>query len=99
MGGPIDINADVFWKTYVDFLKSMVLQIFPKYRQIYVNFDVKSRTKFNCPQNVEKLFQYFPFEFNLQNSITAFLNDNVQILDVFNFEDIGQSHFHAKIFK
>ena len=72
MGDPIDINVDVFWKTYVDFLKSMVLQIFPKYRQIYVNFDVKSRTKFNCPQNAEKLLQYFPFECNLQNSITAF---------------------------
>ena len=30
MGEPIDMNADVFRKTSVGFLKSVVLQLFPK---------------------------------------------------------------------
>ena len=37
MGGPIDMNADVFRETSVGFLKSVVLQLFPKYSQINVN--------------------------------------------------------------
>ena len=48
MGGTIDINVDVFWETSVGFLKSVVLQFFPKYSQRYVDLNVKSRVKFNC---------------------------------------------------
>ena len=48
MGGPIDMNAGVFLGTFVGFLKSVVLQLFPKYNQSYVNLNVKSREKFNC---------------------------------------------------
>ena len=31
IGSPIDMNVDVFWETSVRFLKSVVLQLFPKY--------------------------------------------------------------------
>ena len=48
MGDPIDMNVSVFWETYVSFLKSVVLQPFPKYSQKNVNLNVKSRAKFNC---------------------------------------------------
>ena len=48
MGGSIDMNVDVFWETSVGFLKSVVLQLFPKYSQSNVNLNVKSRAKFNC---------------------------------------------------
>ena len=47
MGGPINMNAGVFWEASVGFLKSVVLQLFPKCNQSYVNFNVKSRPKFN----------------------------------------------------
>ena len=43
----IDMNVDVFWETSVGFLKSQVLQLFPKYSQSYANLNVKSRAKFN----------------------------------------------------
>ena len=49
MDSPVDINIDVFWETSVDFIKSVVLQLFPKYSQSYVNLNVKSRPKFNSP--------------------------------------------------
>ena len=48
MGSPIDMNVDVFWETFVGFLKSVVLQLFPKYSQSNVNVNVKSRLTFNC---------------------------------------------------
>ena len=48
MGGPIDMNFGIFQETSVDFLKSVVLQLFPKYSQNNVNLNVKSRAKFNC---------------------------------------------------
>ena len=48
MGGCIDINFGVFWETPVDFLKSVVLQLFPKYNQSNVKLNVKNRAKFNC---------------------------------------------------
>ena len=48
MGDPIDMIFSVFWETSVDFLRSMVLQLFPKYSQGNVNLNVKSRAKFNC---------------------------------------------------
>ena len=48
MGGPINMNFGVFWETPVDFLKSVVLQRFPKYIQSNVNLNVKNRAKFNC---------------------------------------------------
>ena len=48
MGSPIDMNVDVFWETSVGFLKCVVLQLFPKYSQSYVNLNVKIRAKFNC---------------------------------------------------
>ena len=48
MDGPIDMNVGMFWETFVDLLKSMVLQHFSKYSQKNVNLNVKSRAKFNC---------------------------------------------------
>ena len=47
MGGHIDINVDIFSEISVDFLKSVVSQLFPKYTQSYVNLNVKSRPKSN----------------------------------------------------
>ena len=47
MGSPIDMNVDVFWETSVSFLKSVVLQLSPKYSQSNANLNVKSRSKFN----------------------------------------------------
>ena len=41
MGAFIDMNVGVFWETSVDFLKSLVLQIFPKYSQRYPSLNVK----------------------------------------------------------
>ena len=49
MGGPIDMNVSVFWETSVGFLKSVVLELFPKYSQIYINLRVKSKPIFNDP--------------------------------------------------
>ena len=48
MGGPVDVNADVFSETSVVFIKCVVLQLFQKYSQSYVVSNVKSRAKFNC---------------------------------------------------
>ena len=36
-GWPIDMNIGVFWETSVGFLKSVILQLFPKYSQSNVN--------------------------------------------------------------
>ena len=35
MGSPIEMNADMFWETSVGFLKSVVLQLFPKYSTVF----------------------------------------------------------------
>ena len=48
MGGPIGINVGLFFETSVGFLKSVVLEYFPKYSQSSVNLNIKSRPKFNC---------------------------------------------------
>ena len=48
MGGLNDMNVGVFWETSVDFLKSVLLQLFPKYSQSNVDLNVKSRAKLNC---------------------------------------------------
>ena len=40
MGGSIDMNFGLFWETAVDFLRSAVLQLFPKYSQSYANLSV-----------------------------------------------------------
>ena len=48
MSGPIDMNFGVFLETSVSFLKSVVLQLFPKYSQSNVNLNVKSRAELNC---------------------------------------------------
>ena len=56
MGCPIDINFGVVWETPVDFLKSVVLQLFPKNIQSNANLNVKSSSKFNCLEKVEGLF-------------------------------------------
>ena len=48
MGGPVDMNIGVFWETSVGFLKSVILQLFPKHSQSYVDLNVKSRPNFNC---------------------------------------------------
>ena len=56
MSGSIDKNSDMFWETSVGFLKSVVLQLFPKYGQSYVSLNVKSRAKFTCLEKVDGLF-------------------------------------------
>ena len=56
MGNPIDMNVGVFCETPVGFLKSVVLQVFPKYSQSNVNLNAKSRSKFNCLEKVDGLF-------------------------------------------
>ena len=43
MVGPIGMNVDAFWETSVGFLKSVILQLFPKYSENNVNLNVKSR--------------------------------------------------------
>ena len=48
MDGPIDMNVGEFWETSGSFLKNVVLELFPKYSQSYVNLDVKSSAKHNC---------------------------------------------------
>ena len=48
MGSPIDMNFGIFLETPVDFLKSVVLQLFPKYSHSNANLNVKSKAKFNC---------------------------------------------------
>ena len=40
---------NVFWETSVGFLKSVVLQLFPKYSQSYVNLNVKKESKIQLP--------------------------------------------------
>ena len=44
MGASIDVNVGVFWETYVGFLKTVVLQLFPKYANFpsYADLNVKS---------------------------------------------------------
>ena len=37
MGSPVDMNVAVLWETSVGFLKSVVLQLFPKYSQSNIN--------------------------------------------------------------
>ena len=49
MGSPIDMNVGLFWETSVGFLKSVVLQLFPRQSQSYINLNVKSGPKFNDP--------------------------------------------------
>ena len=61
MGDPIDINVEVLREISVAFLKSVVLQLFPKYRQSYANLNLKIRTKFNRLYTVDGLFWCFPF--------------------------------------
>ena len=56
MGNPININVSMFWETSVGFLKCVVLQLFPKYGQSYVNLNVKGRAKFYCLYKVDGLF-------------------------------------------
>ena len=47
MIGSTDMDVGVFRETSFGFLKSVVLQLFPKYSQSYANLNVKSRLKFN----------------------------------------------------
>ena len=45
---PTDMNVDLSRENSVGFLKCVVLQFFPKYSKSFVNFNVKSRARFNC---------------------------------------------------
>ena len=38
---------------------------------------------------------YFPFKYHYQNSIKVYQNDSDRLCDVWSFEDIRQSDFHA----
>ena len=49
IGGPINMNVGAFWETSVGFPKSVILQLFPKYSQSYINLYVKSKQIFNDP--------------------------------------------------
>ena len=50
MGDPIDMNVEMLnVETFVGFLKSVVLQLFPKYSQSYVNLNVKKESKIQLP--------------------------------------------------
>ena len=51
-----NVILDVLWKNYVGFLKSVVLQLFPKYSQSFTNLNVKSRPKSNSPWSINGLF-------------------------------------------
>ena len=59
MGVYININVDVIWETFVGFLKSVVLQLLPKYSQSYANLNVKSRPKFNSLSKQTGFFSVF----------------------------------------
>ena len=48
MGATIDLNVVLFWET-AGFLKSVVLQLFPKHSQSYANLNVKSKPKIQQP--------------------------------------------------
>ena len=43
-----NMNVSVFGETSVGFLKSVVLHLFLKCSQSYVNLNVKSKPKLNC---------------------------------------------------
>ena len=43
------MDVGVFWDTSMGFLKSVILQPFPKYNESYVNLNVKSLPEFNGP--------------------------------------------------
>ena len=45
MGGSIDMNFGFFQKTSVSCLKSVVLQLFPKYSRSYAYLNVKTGPK------------------------------------------------------
>ena len=47
IGGPFNLNVSVFRETSVAFPKSVILQLFPKYSQSYINLYVKSKQIFN----------------------------------------------------
>ena len=59
MGGPIDANVDMFWDTSVGFLKYVVLQLFPKYSQSYVNLNVKKESKIQLPLKSRRVVLVF----------------------------------------
>ena len=59
MDSPVDINIDVFWETSVDFIKRVVLQLFPKYSQSYVNLNVKKYSKIQLPLKCRRVVLAF----------------------------------------
>ena len=85
--------------TSVGFLKSVVLQLFPKYSQSYVNLNIKSQNKIQLPLKSRRVvFSVFYLHVTYRTLI-AFQNGLGEICDVCSFEDIRQSRFHAKLFK
>ena len=55
------MNVGVFWETFAGFLKSVAVQLFPKYSKSYVNLNVKSRPSFKDIRQSffhAKLFKY-----------------------------------------
>ena len=56
---PIDVNVGVFWETSVGFLKSVVLQLFPKCSQSYVNLDVKMGQNWTTLKNRQVVLLFF----------------------------------------
>ena len=58
-GSPIDMNVDVFWETSVGFLKYVVLQLFLKYSQSYVNLIVKKYSKIELPLKSRRVVLVF----------------------------------------
>ena len=85
--------------TSVGFLKSWFCNFSRNITKVKSIWMSKRRAKFNFLQKVDGLFQRFPFECNLQNTIRTFENDLGEIHDFCSFKDIRQSHFHGKLFK
>ena len=49
MRDAIVMNVGNEWETSEDFLKSAVLQLFPRYSQSYINMNVQSSPRLNSP--------------------------------------------------
>ena len=64
MEASVDINFGEFRETSVGFLKSVVLQLFPKYSQSYANMKSKVGQNSTALKN-RQVFQCFPFTCNL----------------------------------
>ena len=87
-GDSIDMNVGVFWETSVGFLKSILLQPFPKYSQSYANLSVKVGQNSTALKN-RQVFLVFSIYVQLLELYKSFLEWPWSTMDVFSFKDIG----------